>query len=181
MGRQRRPTARARCHGQAADNARRPDVVPRRGSRHAGPSFLKRLAAIAAALVIVLGAVQYLRPIPTVQPKSLLPTSTRVPGAPPSLPWPNVGGAAVGFAGVGTVASAGQEKPQPIASVAKVMTALVLLADKPLAAGQQGPSVTITAEDAADYASKRDQGQSVVTVSAGEQLTEYQLLQGLMI
>src|SRR5207302_8896714 len=81
----------------------------------------------------------------------------------------------------GVVATSGPEKPQPFASVAKVMTALVLLDSKPLAAGQQGPSLTVTALDVSDYAAKRDQGQSVVTVAAGEQLTEYQLLQGLLI
>jgi D-alanyl-D-alanine carboxypeptidase (penicillin-binding protein 5/6) len=48
-------------------------------------------------------------------------------------------------------------------------------------AGQQGPSLTITASDVADYVSKRDDGQSVVAVAAGEQLTEFQLLEGLLV
>ena len=132
-------------------------------------------------VLLALAAAQYLRPIPAVQPRLLLPASSRVAGAAPALPWPGTGWAAIGAVGLGVVATSGPEKPQPIASVAKVMTALVLLDSKPLAAGQQGPSVTVTALDVSDYAAKRDQGQSVVAVAAGEQLTEYQLLQGLLI
>jgi D-alanyl-D-alanine carboxypeptidase (penicillin-binding protein 5/6) len=137
--------------------------------------------AFGLLVVAVLLVIQYLRPIPAVQPSPLLASSSRVPGGPPALPWPGAGGAAVGVAGAGVFASGGLSKPQPIASVAKVMTALVLLEDKPLARGKQGPAVTVSADDVADYAAKRDSGQSVVAVSAGEQLTQYQLLQGLLI
>ena len=139
-----------------------------------------RVAALMVVL-LVLAVVQYLRPLPAVQPHALLAASAHVPGAPPPLPWPGTGWAALGAVGLGVVATSGPEKPQPIASVAKVMTALVVLESKPLPAGQQGPALAVTAEDVADYAAKRDQGQSVVRVEAGEQLTEYQLLQGLLI
>ena len=138
-------------------------------------------AAGLVLLLLVLAVVQYLRPLPAVPPRPLLPASAHVPGAAPGLPWPGTGWAALGAVGLGVVATSGPEKPQPIASVAKVMTALVVLDGKPIPAGQQGPSLTVTAQDVADYAAKRDQGQSVVRVAAGEQLTEYQLLQGLLI
>ena len=135
----------------------------------------------AVFLVLVLAAIQYLRPVPAVQPRALLTGSSRVAGTPAQLPWPGTGWAAIGAAGLGVVARSGPEKPAPIASVAKVMTALVLLDSKPLTPGQPGPAVTVTPEDVTDYAVKRDQGQSVVAVAPGEQLTEYQLLQGLLI
>src|SRR5919197_831993 len=135
----------------------------------------------AAFLLLVLIAVQYLRPLPVVRPRPLLPASTHVSGAPPAMPWPGTGWAAIGAVGLGAVATSGPEKPQPIASVAKVMTALVLLESKPITPGQPGPTVTVSADDVSDYVAKRDQGQSVVAVTAGEQLTEYQLLQGLLI
>ena len=138
-------------------------------------------AAGLVLLLLVLAVVQYLRPLPAVPPRPLLPASAHVPGAAPGLPWPGTGWAALGAVGLGVVATSGPEKPQPIASVAKVMTALVVLDGMPIPAGQQGPSMTVTAQDVADYAAKRDQGQSVVRVGAGEQLTEYQLLQGLLI
>jgi D-alanyl-D-alanine carboxypeptidase (penicillin-binding protein 5/6) len=135
----------------------------------------------ALLLLLALATFQYLRPIPAVQPQPFLPASTRVAGAAPALPWPGNGWAAIGAVGPGVVATSGPEKPAPIASVAKVMTAIVLLDSKPLPQGQQGPSVTVTPDDVTDFATKRDQGQSVVPVAAGEQLTEYQLLEGLLI
>src|SRR5207302_1935385 len=67
------------------------------------------------------------------------------------------------------------------ASITKVMTAYVLLLDHPLTAGEQGPTVTMTADDVNDYKQRQAAGESVVAVTAGQQWTEYQLLQGLLI
>ena len=69
----------------------------------------------------------------------------------------------------------------PIASLAKIMTAYVVLGDHPLAAGGSGPAITVTAADAAAYASDERQGQSVVRVAAGEKLTERQALEAMLI
>jgi D-alanyl-D-alanine carboxypeptidase (penicillin-binding protein 5/6) len=68
-----------------------------------------------------------------------------------------------------------------MASVAKVMTALVLIADKPLAKGAAGPALTITEQDVATYLADLGDGQSVVPVKAGEQLTELEVLEALLI
>jgi D-alanyl-D-alanine carboxypeptidase (penicillin-binding protein 5/6) len=65
--------------------------------------------------------------------------------------------------------------------VAKVMTALVLLADKPLAKGQAGPTLTITDQDVAIYRADLAGKQSVVPVTAGEQLSEFAALEALLI
>jgi D-alanyl-D-alanine carboxypeptidase (penicillin-binding protein 5/6) len=69
----------------------------------------------------------------------------------------------------------------PIASVAKVMTAYVVLRDHPLEAGQEGPRITLTEEDAVDTERRVRQGESIVPVVAGEQLTERQALQALLL
>ena len=51
----------------------------------------------------------------------------------------------------------------PIASLAKIMTAsYVVLVIIPLSAGGPGPAITVTAADAAAYASDQRQGPSVV-------------------
>jgi len=71
--------------------------------------------------------------------------------------------------------------PVPIASVVKVMTALVVLADHPLAAGAPGPSLVLMAQDAADYQRRLPTGQSLLAVSAGERLSERQALEGLLL
>jgi serine-type D-Ala-D-Ala carboxypeptidase (penicillin-binding protein 5/6) len=65
--------------------------------------------------------------------------------------------------------------------VTKVMTALVVLTDKPLGTDETGPSITITDADVQSYQSGLNDNQSVVAVSAGEVLTERQLLEGLLI
>jgi len=68
-----------------------------------------------------------------------------------------------------------------MASVAKVMTALVVLDARPLQKGETGPAITITPEDVTEFQQRQANQESVVLVQAGEQLTEYQALQGLLI
>jgi len=97
------------------------------------------------------------------------------------VPWPSTGQAALGGEDNGAFASSPGARPRPIASVAKVMTALVVLDEKPLQEGQQGPVIAVTAEDATEYKQEHDNGESVLPVQAGEQLSEYQALQGLLI
>ena len=69
----------------------------------------------------------------------------------------------------------------PIASLAKIMTRYLVLGDHPLPAGGSGPAITVTAADAAAFASDQRQGQSVVQVVRGEKLTELQALQAMLI
>ncbi len=68
-----------------------------------------------------------------------------------------------------------------MASVAKLMTALVVTEDKPLAVDDAGPTIVIDAADVADYQARLAAGESVLKVAAGEQITEYDALQGLLI
>jgi D-alanyl-D-alanine carboxypeptidase (penicillin-binding protein 5/6) len=73
------------------------------------------------------------------------------------------------------------EHAVPIASVAKVMTAYLVLRDHPLRSGQDGPTITLTRADVADTDRRRRQQESVVRIVAGEQLTELQALQALLL
>jgi D-alanyl-D-alanine carboxypeptidase (penicillin-binding protein 5/6) len=121
------------------------------------------------------------RPIPAVAATDAGPSQYSISGAPPSLPWPNVGGAAVGASGLGLIAASGDVPAAPAASVAKVMTALVVLADKPLKKGQAGPNLVLTDQDVAAYRADAAENQSVVRVAAGEQLSEFAALEALLI
>src|SRR6266850_427505 len=103
--------------------------------------FTIALVAV-VVLVAALGALNYFRPVPAVTPTASLPAQLTVPGTPPKIPWPRAGSAAVGVPGLGLIATSGNEKPVAAASVAKVMTALVILGDKPLQKDQSGPSIT---------------------------------------
>jgi D-alanyl-D-alanine carboxypeptidase (penicillin-binding protein 5/6) len=107
------------------------------------------------------------------------------PGAPNDAPsgavWPAYGQAAFVQTGRSQIQAGPNQHPAPIASVAKVMTAYVVLRDHPLAVGQEGPTITLTEADVADTERRRAQEESVVPVAAGEQLTQRQALQALLL
>jgi len=83
--------------------------------------------------------------------------------------------------GIGGVASSGARTPVPIASVAKVMTAYLTLREHPLGPGQEGFTMTITAADVAEQEQRAALLESTLPVKAGEQLTERQALQALLL
>jgi D-alanyl-D-alanine carboxypeptidase (penicillin-binding protein 5/6) len=98
----------------------------------------------------------------------------------PSTVWPAYGQAAVQI-GQSQVHAGPNQHAAPIASVAKVMTAYLVLRDHPLGLGQDGPTITLTDADVADTDRRRGQDESVVPIAAGEQLTEWQALQALLL
>lgn len=127
-----------------------------------------------------LGTVNYVRPVPALRPSDRQAATLTV-GQAPSFAWPPGTEDAIGVAGLGVLAQTPAPAPQPTGSVAKVMTALVALQKLPLQVGQQGPSITITAADEALQQEDAADGQSTVPVTAGETLTEYQILQGMLL
>jgi D-alanyl-D-alanine carboxypeptidase (penicillin-binding protein 5/6) len=98
----------------------------------------------------------------------------------PSTVWPAYGQAAVQI-GQSQVQVGPNQHAAAIASVAKVMTAYLVLRDHPLRLGQDGPTITLTDADVADTDRRRQQQESVVSIAAGEQLTERQALQALLL
>jgi serine-type D-Ala-D-Ala carboxypeptidase (penicillin-binding protein 5/6) len=98
----------------------------------------------------------------------------------PSTVWPAYGQAAVQV-GQSRVQLGPNQHASAIASVAKVMTAYLVLRDHPLRLGQDGPTITLTDADVADTDRRRRQQESVVPIAAGEQLTELQALQALLL
>jgi serine-type D-Ala-D-Ala carboxypeptidase (penicillin-binding protein 5/6) len=94
--------------------------------------------------------------------------------------WPASGQAAVQV-GQSRVQAGPNQHPAAIASIAKVMTAYLVLRDHPLRAGEDGPRITLTDADVADTDRRRGQAESVVPIAAGEQLTERQALQALLL
>jgi len=94
--------------------------------------------------------------------------------------WPTVGQGAYQIGDQQPRASADQ-RPVPIASVAKVMTAVVVLKHRPLGTDAAGPAIVVSAADVADTARRRGQDQSIVTVAAGERLSERDALMALML
>ncbi|GHJ30722.1 D-alanyl-D-alanine carboxypeptidase [Streptomyces hygroscopicus subsp. sporocinereus] len=129
-------------------------------------------------LVIILGVVQALRPLPDPELKLTSNATYRFGGSALSVPWPDQGQSAAEVEGVGSLGTSGKQKPVPIASVTKVMTAYVVLKDHPLKADAEGPKIKIDAQAAAE-AKSRDESRAAV--KEGQTFTQHQLLQLLLI
>jgi D-alanyl-D-alanine carboxypeptidase (penicillin-binding protein 5/6) len=104
-----------------------------------------------------------------------------VPVPPPPVDWPAQGQAAYTTSSIDQVRASGRADPQPIASVAKLMTAYVVLQAAPLALGEEGPDLPVTRGDVTDTERRRAEGESVVPVEAGEELTELEALEALLL
>lgn len=83
--------------------------------------------------------------------------------------------------GNGEPVASPDEQPVPIASVAKVMTAFLVLKHYPLDSGAPGRGFTVAQSDVTDTESRRAEDQSVVEVRAGEQLTERDALMAILL
>jgi D-alanyl-D-alanine carboxypeptidase (penicillin-binding protein 5/6) len=94
--------------------------------------------------------------------------------------WPLRGQGAY-VLGDGRPAASPHQRPVPIASLAKVMTAYLVLEHYPLQAGESGPRFVVGQRDVEDTEARRRQGQSVVDVRAGEQLTERDALMAILL
>jgi D-alanyl-D-alanine carboxypeptidase (penicillin-binding protein 5/6) len=115
-------------------------------------------------------------------PTNVLPSDHRsaLGEALPSAVWPAAGQAAVQV-GQSQVQASPNQHAAAIASVAKVMTAYLVLRDHPLGVGEEGPTITLTDADVADTDRRRGQRESVVSIAAGERLAERQALQALLL
>ncbi|MEU0217420.1 D-alanyl-D-alanine carboxypeptidase [Streptomyces sp. NPDC006265] len=129
-------------------------------------------------LVVVFAVVQSVRPLPAPTLELTAEDSYTFDGGKVDIPWPADGQAALDVQGIGTFGSSGEQKPVPIASVAKVMTAYVILRDHPLKSGEDGPKIPIdqAAEDQSDAGQE-----STVDVTKGDRITEREALESILI
>ena len=153
-------------------------LINMRRSSHARSKTFIILLLLVSGLVAA-GFYQYNRPLPQLKPVYKL--ESLKPVAAPVLAWPEYGQSAIGAQGFGLLGTSGQQTPSPMASVTKIVTALMVLQKKPLDPGQQGPLITLTAEDVEIYQNYISQNGSLVGVAAGEQISQYQALQALLL
>jgi D-alanyl-D-alanine carboxypeptidase (penicillin-binding protein 5/6) len=154
--------------------------APRRQRRV--PVRLLVVGLVVVVVLIVAGLVKAAAatvPDPRVSP--LMAPEVVLPGPAPKPAWPATGEAAVEVQGLPPLGSSGPAAPVPIASLAKIMTAYVVLLDHPLVGPAGGFSVAVTAADVTDYEQRQATAQSVVAVATGETITERQLLEGLLV
>lgn len=151
-------------------------LVQARLRRFAARATVRLLVGLAVAYV----AVQWFRPLPAAVFEPATAGHVQLPGAPPSLPWPGQGSAAVTVAGTAVVLSHGSDRPVPVAGLAAVLTAYVVLRDHPLGAGP-GPTLTVDGPTVAAMAQGDGAEQTELAVSAGQHLSERQVLDGLLV
>jgi D-alanyl-D-alanine carboxypeptidase (penicillin-binding protein 5/6) len=98
------------------------------------------------------------------------------------LAWPVVGQAAIGSVEDGLLArSSDNEKMRPIASMAKVITALAIMEKQPFKPGQEGQTYTIVKNDIAGLSAYISEGGSVLPIFIDMKLTQYQAMQRMLI
>jgi D-alanyl-D-alanine carboxypeptidase (penicillin-binding protein 5/6) len=100
-----------------------------------------------------------------------------------TVDWPtDIPTAAVGIQGGGIIASRGDAKPRPIASIAKLITALAVLEKHPLKGDEDfGPNIPITDADEQLYRDYVAKNGTVVLVKAGVPLPERDALEGMLL
>lgn len=139
----------------------------------------KKVTLLMMVLLLAIGLYQYSRPLPVIQPTTNFSQPQTSPAV--NLPWPAYGQGALGAKGYGVFVTHGQQKPVPIASITKVVTALAVLKEKPLAKGEKGPNITINSDDVAIYNEYVSRGGSVTPIAKDSQISEYDGLQSMLI
>ncbi|MFD4246946.1 serine hydrolase [Streptomyces sp. NPDC058525] len=154
-------------------NTAPPPETPRR-------TALRRVKIWTPILLVLAGGVvgaQLLRPLPA--PKIVAAESGHTIAGQLSIPWPAKGQGAIRVPGSGDIGTFGEQKPVPTASVAKVMTAYVILKNHPLKKTDPGPSIKIDAKTVADGTSENES--RIVGLTAGTEFSQQDMLKMLMI
>jgi len=135
----------------------------------------------AIVVIVALGAFQYTRPVPAPFSTVDIDSTVQVPVA-SIIDWPDAGQSAFAIDDLGVVAVQDADAPaQPVASTTKMMTALVLLDEHPIAPGDEGPILAVTAAHAEAFIEAILNDESAVEVRDGENLTLRQLLDGMLV
>ncbi|MDQ0684457.1 D-alanyl-D-alanine carboxypeptidase (penicillin-binding protein 5/6) [Streptomyces achromogenes] len=143
---------------------------------------LKIWTPLVLLLVVVFAIVQAVRPLPATALTLTAKSSYTFEGGRTQLPWPNEGQGWIDADGVGTMGAFGKQTPVAIGSVAKTMTAYIILKDHPMKAGEEGPEIEVDATAEKEGGYDVTLGESTLnTVKAGDKLTEKQALSAVII
>jgi D-alanyl-D-alanine carboxypeptidase (penicillin-binding protein 5/6) len=141
------------------------------------------IAAVAVLIVggAVYGSIAMLAPLPSTAgaPLPAGANSSTTEATAPALPVD--GSSAVTLGTDAVQVSAGSADPVPMAAATKIITALVVLDVYPLGEGLSGPSIPVTAEDFAAFATYQREGTRAVRVVTGDQWSEREALQAMLI
>ncbi|MFE7764785.1 D-alanyl-D-alanine carboxypeptidase [Streptomyces sp. NPDC057438] len=147
-------------------------------------TFIRRVkiwTPLAILLVIVFAVAQSLRPLPAATLALTADESYAFKGGKVDLPWPTEGQGWMDVNGIGTMDSFGEQKPVAIGSVAKAMTAYVILKDHPMKPGEKGETITVDAKGETEGGYDKDGESTLNTVKEGDKLSQYDAIAAIMI
>lgn len=147
----------------------------RRTQRRRKPAFIPILIGVLSLYVISMLA----WPLQAINATAKLPETT--PAKNITLPWPSGEQSALRAIGYGELAHYGTDIPMPMASITKLVTALVVLEEKPLSLGEDGPSITFNETDAILYNTYLSQEGVVGPVTPGQTISQYDLMQIMLV
>ena len=177
-------------HEQVIDRPAPEPIDPdaRRGRRR------RRLIVSGIAAVVIIGlTVGYVTyclnaPVGAAEATSTVPVVT--PPAPVEIAVSPEGVSAVSVAGAdeylgptatGIWAGHGENTVRPIASISKLITAMVVLSAKPLNAGEPGPTITFSKADHALYDKYYVLGATIASMPTGSSMSEHDALEAMLV
>jgi D-alanyl-D-alanine carboxypeptidase (penicillin-binding protein 5/6) len=135
------------------------------------------VAVLVAIAYLVASAIVPFAPASAEKTTYAAPTATV-----PALTFPDYGATAVQAQGFpGSLTTSGDAKPRSIASISKIVTALVVLQKEPLTTTSDGPTITFGAAQSALYAQYLAEDGEVAAMPVGLQLSEKQAFQVMLL
>lgn len=147
--------------------------------------FRRRRIIVFSVIGVLLSTTFYL-PMTLLAPLGEVSATVIAPATPdlaePELAFPNYGASAIAAIDrPGVLAHAGSDEALPIASITKVITALVVLDAKPLGADEAGPTITFGPADLDYYYTQQAQFGLVWPVFDGQQLSQREVMNVVLL
>jgi serine-type D-Ala-D-Ala carboxypeptidase (penicillin-binding protein 5/6) len=138
--------------------------------------------SVVAVLVLAVGYLAAAAVVPFAPASAATTTYSAPTSSVPDLSFPGYGATAVEATDFPeSLRTSGDTKPRSIASISKVVTALVVLDEKPLQPGESGPSIAFNPSMQALYAKYLAVNGEVAPMPNGLKLSEYQTLQVMLM
>src|SRR5664279_2402873 len=147
--------------------------------------FRRRRIIVFSVIGVLLSTAFYL-PMTLLAPLGEVSATVIAPATPdlaePELAFPNYGASAIAAIDrSGVLARAGSDEALPIASITKVITALVVLDAEPLGADEAGPTITFGPADLDYYYTQQAQFGLVWPVFDGQKLSQREVMNVVLL
>lgn len=156
--------------------------MPRRSTPSLAVYRRRRLVA-ATTLVVIVSLLFYVfygmfAPLPAAAIQTTPPALTQQPA---TVAYPTYGSTLIHADGFGELGNFGPQAQQPIASIAKAVTALVILEAKPLHGNESGPTITFGQQDVDELVKTKAELGSYEDVAVGMTLSERDALTVMLL